>query len=422
MQRTHLRMLAASVLTLVAYMGSFGLPLVTAGPADSTPHSHQALSASAVDPNAIVVGLNADMSAWAAEAGEAIRRGIVLALEEINRDGGLLGRPVQLMVRDHQGNPTRGVDDLEAFTRIDNLVAVVGGVQSIVVLEQLPTIHQHRIPLLLPWSSITPLIRNGYEPNFVFRVSARDEYIGEFFVQQALRMGYQRPGLLVEQTAFGTSNAQNIVAALHKRGLSPVGVEKFYRGVDDVTDVLETLGTAGADVLLLVASSIEGAIAVRSMAALPENRRLPIIAHWGITASGTRFLTQVRDTLPRVDLAFMQTFSFLDPPIPDRAQRMFAAYCATFTPCQSPRDVFLPVGTAQAYDIIHLLTLAIKQANSLDRAAIRDALEHLGPYTGLLRHYNPPFTVDKHDALDLTDLRLARYDTDGTIIPVPRGQ
>jgi branched-chain amino acid transport system substrate-binding protein len=372
----------------------------------------------------IVIGLDADVSAWAAEAGEAIRRGIVLALAEINRDGGLLGRPLQLVVRDHQGNPSRGVDDLEAFRRMDNLVAVVGGVQSIVVLEQLAPIHQHRIPLLLSWSSVTPLVRNGYTPNFVFRVSARDEYMGEFFVQQALRLGYRRPGLLLEQTAWGASNEQTIVAALQKRGLSPAGIEKFYRGVDvdNITDVLEGLRTAGADVLLLIASSVEGAVAVRSMAALPENRRLPIISHWGITGSGTRFYTQVRDSLPRVDLAFPQTFSFLDAPFPERAQRVFAAYCVAFSPCQSPRDVFLPVGTAHAYDLIHLLALAIKQAQSLDRTAIRDALERLGPYDGLLRHYNPPFTVDNHDALDLTDLRLARYDMDGTIVPVPRGQ
>jgi branched-chain amino acid transport system substrate-binding protein len=422
MRHTLVRMLAACVLALTSYVGSIGLPLVTAGPVGIMPHAHQALSTSVVDPNAIVIGLNADMSAWAAEAGESIRRGIVLALEEINRDGGLLGRPVQLVVRDNQGNPTRGVDDLEAFAHMDNLVAVMGGVQSIVVLEQLPMIHQHRIPLLLPWASITPLVRNGYEPNFVFRVSARDEYIGEFFIQQALRMGYKRPGLLVEQTAFGASNAQHMVTALQKRSLSPIGIEKFYRGVKDVTDVLETFGAAGMDVLLLVASPLEGSVAVQSMAALPEDHRVPIIAHWGITASGKRFYTQVQGSLPKVDLAFMQTFSFLDAPFPERAQHVLAAYCATFTPCQSPRDVLLPIGTAQAYDLIHLLALAVKQANSLDRTAIRDALEHLGPYAGLLRQYNPPFTVDKHDALDITDLRLARYDTDGTIIPVPRGQ
>ncbi|HEY7493504.1 MAG TPA: ABC transporter substrate-binding protein, partial [Candidatus Tectomicrobia bacterium] len=291
MRHMLLRMLAANMLTLVFYTGGGGMSLVAAEPADRTSPSGQALPASPVEPEAIVVGLNADMSGWAAEAGESIRRGIVLALADINRDGGLLGRPVRLVVRDHQGNPTRGVDDLEAFRQMDNLVAVVGGVQSIVVLEQLAPIHQHRIPLLLPWASITPLVRNGYAPNFVFRVSARDEYIGEFLVQQALRLGYQRPGLLVEQTALGASNAQNIVAALQKRGLSPAGIEKFYRGVDNVTDLIDTLRTAGADVLLLVAGSVEGAVTVRSMALQSDNARLPIISHWGITASGRRFFT-----------------------------------------------------------------------------------------------------------------------------------
>src|SRR5262245_5165404 len=100
MRHSLLCMLAACVLALTSYVGSIGLPLVTARPVDSMPpYSHQALSTSAVDPNAIVIGLDTDMSAGAAEAGESIRRGIVLALEEINRDGGFLGRPVQLVIR-----------------------------------------------------------------------------------------------------------------------------------------------------------------------------------------------------------------------------------------------------------------------------------------------------------------------------------
>ena len=101
MRHPLLRLLAASALTLLAYIGGVGLPLATAGPADSTPQPRQAPSVTPMEPNALVVGLNTDMSAWAAEAGEAIRRGIVLALADINRDGGLLGRPVRLVVRDN---------------------------------------------------------------------------------------------------------------------------------------------------------------------------------------------------------------------------------------------------------------------------------------------------------------------------------
>jgi len=110
---------------------------------------------SPIDPNAIVIGLDADMSSGNAEAGEAIRRGIVLALDELHRAGGLLGRPLQLVVRDHQGNPARGVDNMEAFARMDNLVAVVGGIHSPVALAELETVHRHRLIFLVPWAVLS---------------------------------------------------------------------------------------------------------------------------------------------------------------------------------------------------------------------------------------------------------------------------
>jgi len=79
---------------------------------------------------------------------------------------------------------------------------------------------------------------------------------------------------------------------------------------------------------------------------------------------------------------------------------------------------FSPAGTAQAYELIHLLARAIQQAGTLDRSAVRDALENLPAYAGLIRNYTTPFTAGHHDALDATDFRLARYDSDGTIGPL----
>ena len=373
---------------------------------------------SPVDPNAIVIGLDADMSSGTAEAGEAIRRGIVLALNELNRAGGLLGRPLQLVVRDHQGNPARGIDNMEAFARLGNLIAVVGGLHSTVALDELETVHRHRLIFLLPWAAGTPVIHNNYMPNFAFRVSARDEYVGAFLIEQALHLGYRRPGLLLEQTTWGNSNEQALVTALKKHGLSPAGIEWFFRGVDDITDVIATLRSSGADVLILVANAPEGIVAMRSMAALPQAHRLPIISHWGITGAGKRFVTQVGESLSKVDLVFLQTFSFLAPSFPERAKQVGDAYCTAFPDCRSARDIFSPAGTAQAYELIHLLARAIQQAGTLDRSAVRDALENLPAYDGLIRNYTTPFTAGHHDALDATDFRLARYDSDGTIVPL----
>ena len=167
---------------------------------------------------------------------------------------------------------------------------------------------------------------------------------------------------------------------------------------------------------MLVANAPEGAVVVRSMAALPGEQRRPIVSHWGITGGG--FFEDTRDALPDVDLLFLQTFSFIDPPFPERTRSLVDAYCARFAGCQSARDIFAPVGTAHAYELVHMLALAIERAGTIDRTAVRDAMEQLGPYSGLIRDYDQPFTPDLHDALDASDFQIARYDSDGVVVPV----
>ena len=84
----------------------------------------------------------------------------------------------------------------------------------------------------------------------------------------------------------------------------------------------------------------------------------------------------------------------------------------------SAEEIPAPVGTAHAYDLIHLLARAMERAGSTDRAAVRSALEDLGRYEGLMRNYDPPFTPERHDALDERDFRLSRFDGSGAIVPV----
>ncbi|MFZ4536778.1 hypothetical protein [Propionivibrio sp.] len=67
---------------------------------------------------------------------------------------------------------------------------------------------------------------------------------------------------------------------------------------------------------------------------------------------------------------------------------------------------------------MHLLAKAIKQARSTDRQAVRNALENLGPYTGLLGKFDKPFTAKRHDALSINDVFMARFAGDGSIEPI----
>ncbi len=364
----------------------------------------------------LILGLDADMSSGSAKAGVAIRRGAEIAIDEINTRGGVLNRTLKLIVRDHRGNPARGVDNIVDFSEMQNLVAVLGGLHTPVALHELKTIHDKKVIYLSPWAAGTPIVENGYAPNFVFRVSVRDQYAGGFLTQKATSRGFRRVALALENTGWGRSNERAMKAGLLAQGLTAVGVSWFHWGRANMSEALNDLQALNPDVILLVANAPEGVAMVKRMAAYTKDRRIPIISHWGIT--GGQFFQQARDALKAVDFTFLQTFSFLKPPFPDRANRVVNYYLNAYPDVKRADDIFAPTGTAHAYDLVHLLAQAVLQAGTADRDRVRQALENLDEYQGLLKNYAPAFTVERHDALNAGDFRLSRFNNVGVIVPV----
>jgi branched-chain amino acid transport system substrate-binding protein len=97
---------------------------------------------------------------------------------------------------------------------------------------------------------------------------------------------------------------------------------------------------------------------------------------------------------------------------------VLAALKAKYPAIKGPADVFAPVGTANAYDAMHLLALAIEQAASTDGDKVRAALEDLKtPYQGLIKTYSKPFSAENHDALGPNDYIMVQYKGE-QIVPV----
>lgn len=370
----------------------------------------------AIENPPIIVGLDADMSAGSALSGISIQRGAELAIAEINANGGVLGRSLSLSTKNHRGNPARGIDNIEAFGAIDDVVAVLGGLHTPVALHELPMIHKLQMIYLVPWAAGTPIVTNGYQPNFVFRVSIRDEYAGAYLIDKALNNKYSRIALVLEKTGWGRSNEHAMRAALKSKGMEPVGVTWFNVGAGDMETVVNNLDKVNPDVILLVANVVAGLELVSEMASRPSADRIPIISHWGIT--GGKFFAKAINAVDKVDLSFLQTYSFINPSYPDRAKPVINAYLKRYSDATTVDDIFAPTGTAHAYDLIHLLALAIEKAGTTNRRQVREALENLDDYQGLVRNYTPAFTMDKHDALDASDFTLSKYNKNGVIVPL----
>lgn len=369
----------------------------------------------AAEKKPVYVGLDAEFGFAGNTAAQAIRRGMLIAMEEVNQAGGVLGgRPLQLIERDNKSLPARALANLKELATQPDLVAVFGGSLSPTLLESLPLIHELKLPLLDPWAAVDGIVDNGYAPNYVFRLSLRDSWAMPTMLRHAANKGVKQVGLLLLNTSWGRSNhkAAEAYVAAHPE-MKIVGVQ-WYNWVDtSYLDKYTALKQAGAQAILLVSNAEAGQL-VREMAALPKAERLPIVSHWG--PSTGNFAQLAGPYLHELDFAMVQTYSFIDAKGP-KARRVLAAAQKMFD-VKDARSLASPVGLAQAYDLTHILARAIARAGSTDRPAVRAALEQVRNYEGLIKHYPQPFTPQRHEALSQGDVFMARYAPDGAIVRI----
>ena len=369
----------------------------------------------AAAPAPVRIGLDAEFGLDNSTSAQAVELGLRTAIGEINRAGGVLGgRQIELVNKDHRSLPARGIRNIEEFARMPDLVAVFGGRFSPVIIEELPTLKATRTLFMAAWSSADMIVDNGMQPNYVYRLSLRDSLAMPKMLQTARKRGLRNVGLLLTNTSWGRSNLAAAERFIDANKDIRIVKTAWYNWRDQTLVArYQALRQAGAQGIVLVANDDEAAVLVREVAALPKAERLPILSHWGVT--GGEFVRQAGPALQQVDFSVIQTFSFFRAD-PARVRR-FLDSAGKVSTVRRIEDVKGPVGAAHAYDLTHILALAIDRAGSTDRKAVRDALERLGTVRGLVKTYAPPFTPARHEALGPGDLLLARYRADGVLVP-----
>jgi len=363
----------------------------------------------------VQVGLDAEFGVANSTSAQAIELGLRVAIAEVNAAGGVLGgRPLALVSRDNHSMPARSLANLKAFAAMPDLVAVFGGKFSPVMIDAVPLVHDLKLPLLAVWSSADPIVDNGRVPNYVFRLALRDSLAMPKMLATAQQRRLDSVGLLLANTGWGRSNmaaAERHVAQTRRPAIA--GVAWHNWGEKSLVQRYQSLREAGAKCVLVVGNDDDAALLVREVAALPAAQRLPLICHQGIT--GGKFAALAGPALQELDLCVLQTFSFFQAQAP--ALERFMKTAQAVAGITRVDDIEAPTGTAHAYDMLHLLALALGRSGSTDRVALRSALEDLPPHRGLIKHYRPAFTAERHEALGAGELLLARYRADGVLVP-----
>ncbi len=355
-----------------------------------------------------VIGLDADLSSVSKAGGIAISQGAELAITEINAKGGILGQQVALVTKDHRGNPARGIANIKSLSKNPKLLGVIGGVHTPVALAELALIHEKSIIYLDPWAAGTPVIRNGYQPNFAFRLSVRDEWAAGTILSKAKNEGCPSVTLFLEQTGWGRSNEKSMTKASIALDLPIKGIEWFHWNSKILHKLITKTVNDGTQCIALVANTPEGTQIINAVANVDKSKRPKVFSHWGIV--GGDFTQKVKlAQLVKVDLYFLNTLTFHTPKttMGTLLKKSFEKKFGT----QPAHEAFN--GVAHAYDLVHLLALAIEQAGSADSAKVRSALETLGTYKGAMKTYKKPFTADQHEALDASDYIMLKFNKQG---------
>jgi branched-chain amino acid transport system substrate-binding protein len=354
--------------------------------------------AAAKDP--IKIGLSAAFSGPNAKAGESMLRGAELAIEEINKAGGVLGRELLVVTRDNEHKLDRGVAQTRELIEREGCVAILGSQGSFIGLAVIDTIHELRVPWFALAVGGVGIIENNRKPNYMFRVATNDREVAKFLVNYGLdKVGAKRFAILNEDTGWGVPAIDDLRAALKGRNMEPVAVDKMKVGDTDFTPQMLRAKNAGADIIATFSNAVEMANALRAGNKIGYKPK--VVSAWGLANPAFPSLAG-----PLGDgLMVMQTFTFVNNNRP-KAQAMLKRYIEKYKDVKDAVEIAMPSFAGNSYDATHMIAQGIKKAGSTEGPKLHAALENLGTYDGLIKKYTNPFTPDRHEALSPDDYMM----------------
>jgi branched-chain amino acid transport system substrate-binding protein len=386
--------LAGAVL-LLAGCGNAGQSGDTTGTTAASGTTASVSPAPSGDP--IKLGAIVSTTGSAAPLGEPERNAMQYLQETINASGGVLGRPLEVVIADDQSNPKEAVTAANRLIQQDKVVALIGGSISSTTLAIKPLADKAGIPLIAmaAANSIT-----GEAPvDWVWRVAPKDDLAvlrALKYIKDTLKL--TKLGILYDENAFGQSGLAQIEKTKGDYGLEVVAKESYKTDETDLTAQLTKLKGANPEVIVVWGTNPGPAIAAKNMKQLGMTQpyvgshgiaNLSFIELAGAAAEGVVF--------PATKILFPE--SITDPGQKSLIETFVAGYQAEFG--KAPNHF-----SSHGYDGVDLLVEAIKTAGSTDPKAMQAALNGLTGFAAADGIFN--FSATNHDGLAVDDLIMVK--------------
>ena len=368
----------------------------------------------------VKIGFSVSLTGGTDDYGKAAMMGFKLALKEYNAKGGYKGQPVEAVIYDDETKPAKGVENVTRLITRDNVVAIVGPVNSGVALAIIDIAQKQQITLMDTIATAEDIIkRYSKEPkNYIFRVSLNDGIQTSFMIDYIQKKGLKKIGLMHDSTGWGQSG-RDTALRLMKEANIPVsaGPEVFDQNDTDMTPQLTKMKEANVDFIIAYSLAPAGVQIAKSMQKI--GIAVPWTGTWGLLAPN--FLRLGGKDLTNGVMAV--TSYTVDHS--ENAKKFHAWVDKEYA---ADGGDFWPVATAQTYDGTRLVLRALDKvapdpARLDDRAymkevrqKMRDAVESIDDFTTAVTKMKPrPFAPDNHESLGRDSGFLAIW-RDGKVV------
>jgi branched-chain amino acid transport system substrate-binding protein len=315
----------------------------------------------------IVIGEFGSLTGTTATFGISTKNGIDMAVDEINKAGGVLGKKVRVIVEDDQGKPEEAQTVVTKLITKDQVAAVLGEVASSRTMAAAPVAQQNGIPLISPSSTNPKVTQTG---DYIFRVCFIDPFQGFVMAKFATNtLKVKNVAILRDiKNDYSVGLADVFVENFKKMGGNIVADESYSEGDTDFSAQLTSIKSKNPQAVFMPGYYTEVGLVVR------QARKLGLMVPFlGGDGWDSPKLIEIGGEAMNGSY-YSNHFSVSDPN--PTIQKFVSDYKARYN---TTPDALTGLG----YDAASILFDAIKRAGSTDGAKVRDAIASTKEFSGV---------------------------------------
>lgn len=310
----------------------------------------------------VKIGYCAPFTGSAAEFGTNGWRGIQLALEDIEREGLILGGQayrIEMITYDDRCEPSEGVSNVRRMIVEDKVSVILGSHCSSVCMAMAPLLYEFRVPGLTIECAADGVTQPGHD--FYFRARPSMGLIAPLLTPHLDELSSPRKiGFIAVNDDYGRSFAESFKAAFAELDVETVAETYFERGTTDFRGPMNELRRARPDVIFYVGTAPEGALILRQAEEMGLTRSIRFV---GAEEMSEMELLELAGPEAVEGTYAIGLWGRVDEAFADRVRRQFNAP--------------MHYGIIYAYDAMMTVARAIRDAQSTDPVAIRDAMARI---------------------------------------------